>query len=243
MIPRIAISADTLTEATDIINERDASFAPRPIIEALVKEHALPVITPSIPPEFVDHYVDLFDGIIFPGGPDIDPTFYGEEPHPGLGTTYRKRDLAEVELLKAAVNNGKAILGICRGMQLINVGLGGTVYQDIAENPVAQLKHAQLAPGNLPTHHINTVAGSKIRQLAGERAYVNSRHHQSLHVVAPALQVTATADDHVIEAVESVNSDQILAVQWHPENMYKHDQVAQNIFHDLVERTKKVANQ
>jgi putative glutamine amidotransferase len=242
MIPRIAITADTLTEATNVINERDASFAPQPIIDALVKEHALPVIIPSIPPELVSHYLDLFDGIIFTGGKDIDPTFYGEEPHLGLGMTYRQRDLAEIQLLKAAVKNGKAILGICRGMQLINVALGGTIYQDNAENPIAKLKHAQLAPGNLPTHHVNTVAGSRIRKLAGDRAYVNSRHHQSLHAVAPALQVTATADDHVIEAIESVASDQILAVQWHPENMYPHDPVAQNIFHDLVARAQTVIN-
>ena len=243
MIPRIAISADTLTEATSIINERDASFTPRPIIEALVKSHALPVIIPSIPPELVANYVDLFDGIIFAGGEDIDPTFYGEEPHPGLGMTYRKRDLAELQLLKESVKAGKAIMGICRGMQLINVGLGGTVYQDIAENPVAKLKHSQLAPGNLPTHHITTTADSRLRDLAGERAYVNSRHHQTLHAIAPTLKVTATADDQVIEAVESVQGDQILAVQWHPENMYKHDEVAQNIFHDLVHRATKVAQQ
>ncbi|MCI5812575.1 MAG: gamma-glutamyl-gamma-aminobutyrate hydrolase family protein [Limosilactobacillus coleohominis] len=241
MIPRIAISADTFTEATSVINERDASFAPRPIIEALVKSHALPVIIPSIPPELVSNYVDLFDGIIFAGGEDIDPTFYGEEPHPGLGMTYRKRDLAEIQLLKEAVKAGKAIMGICRGMQLINIGLGGTVYQDIAENPVAKIKHSQLAPGNLPTHHVNTVANSRIRDLAGDRAYVNSRHHQTLHNVAPGLKVTATADDQVIEAVESVNSNQILAVQWHPENMYKHDEVAQNLFHDLVQRAGQVA--
>lgn len=242
MLPRIAISADTLTEATDIINERDASFAPRPIIEALIKSHALPVIIPSIPPEMVAGYVNLFDGIIFAGGEDIDPTFYGEEPHPGLGMTYRKRDLAELQLLKESVKAGKAIMGICRGTQLINIGLGGTVYQDMAENPHAKLKHSQLAPGNLPTHHVNTVEGSRIRGLAGKRPYVNSRHHQSLHAIAPGLKVTATADDGVVETVESVNSDQILAVQWHPENMYKHDQVAQNIFHDLVKRATNVMN-
>ena len=241
MIPRIAISADTLTEATNIINERDASFAPRPIIEALIKSHALPIIVPSVPPELAKNYVDQFDGIIFAGGEDIDPTFYGEEPHPGLGMTYRKRDLSELQLLKEAVKSGKAVMGICRGMQLINLGLGGTVYQDMAENPYAELLHSQKAPGNLPTHHVTTVAGSRIQQLAGDRPYVNSRHHQSLNQLAPSLKVTATADDQVIEAVESVDSDQILAVQWHPENMYKHDQVAQNIFHDLVARATKVA--
>lgn len=242
MIPRIAISADTFTEATNIINERDASFAPRPIIEALIKSGALPVIIPSVPPELAKHYVTLFDGIIFAGGEDIDPTFYGEEPHQGLGMTYRKRDLSELSLLNESVKAGKAIMGICRGMQLINIGLGGTVYQDLAENPKAQLKHSQLAPGNLPTHHVNTVAGSRIRTIAGERAYVNSRHHQGLHQIAPGLRVTAAADDGVVEAVESTANNQILAVQWHPENMYKHDQVAQNIFKDIVQRAKQINN-
>ncbi|MGN1279744.1 MAG: gamma-glutamyl-gamma-aminobutyrate hydrolase family protein [Limosilactobacillus sp.] len=236
MRPRIAIPADTLTEATNIINERNAAFAPRPLIEAVVKSGGLPVILPSVAPELASSYLPLFDGVIFAGGADVDPTFFNEEPHQRLGATYRKRDLFEIALVKEACVANKAIMGICRGMQLINIALGGSVYQDLSEDPRQTLKHAQDAPGNLPSHHVTIKEDSRLFQLAGQRPYVNSRHHQALHQIAPDLCVTAVADDQVPEAVESAATDQILAVQWHPENMFKHDPHSQQIFADLISR-------
>ncbi|PMB82998.1 gamma-glutamyl-gamma-aminobutyrate hydrolase [Limosilactobacillus pontis] len=236
MRPRIAIPADTLNEATNIINERNAAFAPRPMIEAIVKSGGLPVILPSVDPALAVEYRDLFDGVIFAGGADVDPAFFNEEPHEALGLTYRKRDLFEIALVKEAVHANKAIMGICRGMQLINIALGGSVYQDLSEDPLKTLKHDQEAPGNLPSHHINVKKDSRIFQLVGKRPYVNSRHHQALHKIAPVLRVTATADDQVPEAVESINNDRILAVQWHPENMFKHYEYSQSLFRDLIKR-------
>ncbi|KRK47793.1 gamma-glutamyl-gamma-aminobutyrate hydrolase family protein [Secundilactobacillus kimchicus] len=241
MRPRIALPADTLAEATNIINERNAAFAPRPAIEAVVKAGGVPVIFPSVDPVDVPDYMDLFDGVAFLGGSDVDPTFYGEEPYEKLGVTYRKRDLFEIELLKQAVASGKAILGICRGMQLINVGLGGTLYQDLSQDPHATLKHDQLAPGNMPSHHISVADDSKIISIVGERPYVNSRHHEAVKDVAPNLRVVARADDQVVEAVESIGSDQIIGVQWHPENMYKHHADSKAIFADFIERSARVA--
>lgn len=240
MKPKIALPADTLAEATNVINERNAAFAPRPAIEAIVKSGGIPVILPSVDPSDVADYLDLFDGVAFLGGFDVDPTFFGEEPHQMLGATYRKRDLFELELLRQSVAAGKAILGICRGLQLINVGLGGTLYQDLSESDKPLLKHSQGAPGNLPSHHINVSENSELAKLVGERAYVNSRHHQITKAVAPSLKVTARADDDVIEGLESKDSDQIIAVQWHPENMYKHDEASREIFENLVSRSQKV---
>ena len=202
----------------------------------MLKSGGVPVIFPSVAPELAASYLDLFDGIIFAGGADVDPTFFNEEPHLKLGPTYLKRDQFEVALLKEAVAADKAIMGICRGMQLINIALGGSVYQDLSEDPRQTLKHSQDAPGNLPSHHINVAPESRLFKLTGRRAYVNSRHHQALHQIAPGLHVTASADDQVPEAVESVSSDQILAVQWHPENMFKHDPSSQNLFADLLQR-------
>lgn len=236
MRPRIALPADTLDEATNIINERNAAFAPRPAVEAIVKTGGLPIILPSIDPEDVADYLPLFDGVAFLGGADVDPTFFGEEPHMRLGKTYRKRDLFEIELLKQAVDANKAILGICRGLQLINVGLGGTLYQDLSEDPLAQLKHSQAAMGNQPSHHVTVVPDSTLATLTGKRPYVNSRHHQAIKDVAPSLRVTASADDQVIEALESKADDQILGVQWHPENMYKHHAESRQIFQNFVDR-------
>ncbi|MEY8442487.1 gamma-glutamyl-gamma-aminobutyrate hydrolase family protein [Lactobacillaceae bacterium 24-114] len=237
MRPRIAIPADTLTEATNIINERNAAFAPRPLIEAVVKSGGIPVIFPSVAPELVPNYLDLFDGIIFAGGSDVDPTFYGEEPHQKLGSTYFKRDQFEVSLVKAALNANKALMGICRGMQVINVALGGTLFQDLSEDPRQTLKHSQDAPGNFPSHHVNVNQESRIFSLIGGRPFVNSRHHQALDQIPNTLKVTAVADDMVPEAIESVDNDRILAVQWHPENMFKHYTYSQALFTDLIHRS------
>lgn len=239
MRPRIAIPADTLTEATNIINERNAAYAPRPLIEAVTKSGGLPVIFPSVDPKLIPDYLAMFDGVVFPGGSDVDPTFYGEEPHQKLGPTYFKRDQFEIALVRASIDAGKAIMGICRGMQVINVALGGTVFQDLSEDPRQTLKHSQDAPGNFPSHHVNAESGSRLFKLVGKRPYVNSRHHQALNKVAAPLRVTARADDQIPEAVESVANDRILAVQWHPENMYKHYQYSQNLFADLINRAKE----
>lgn len=237
--PMIALPADTYTEATSIINLRNAAFAPDPAIKAITKSGGLPIVLPTVAAENAASYVDLFDGLLLLGGFDVDPTFYGQEPHFELGETFRKRDLFEIALLKATIEAGKPIMGICRGLQLINSGLGGTLYQDLSEDPTARLKHHQLAPGNLPTHHVNVHEGSQLQKLVGNRIYINSRHHQSIHEVAPGLKVVARADDGVIEAVESIDSNQILAVQWHPENMFKHTPESQVIFKDLIDRASQ----
>lgn len=241
MKPRIAMPADTFTEATNIINERNAEFAPDPAIQAVTKSGGIPIILPSIDPEDAPSYVDLFDGLLMLGGFDIDPTFFNEEPHYNLGETYRKRDLFEIALLKAAIKAGKPVMGICRGMQVINVALGGTLYQDLSEDPQAKLKHNQQAPGNLPTHHVNIQSDSMLSSLIGERSYVNSRHHQALHQLAPALKTVAKSDDGVIEAVESKMNTQILGVQWHPENMFKHNKESQALFTNFIERSRNVS--
>ena len=239
MRPRIAIPADTLTEATNIINERNAAYAPRPLIEAIVKSGGLPVIFPSVDPELIPNYLNLFDGIIFAGGSDVDPTFYGEEPHQELGSTYFKRDQFEVVLVKAALEADKALMGICRGMQVINVALGGTIFQDLSEDPRQTLKHSQDAPGNFPSHHVNVDQDSRIFNLVGSRPYVNSRHHQALNQIGSGLKVTARADDQIPEAIESVDNDRVLAVQWHPENMFKHYDYSQALFADLIQRAQE----
>ena len=237
MKPRIALPADTFTEATNIINERNAAFAPDPAIQAVTKSGGIPVILPSIKAADASAYLDLFDGLLLLGGFDVDPTFYNEEPYYDLGTTFRKRDLFEIALIKAAVEAGKPVFGICRGLQVLNVALGGTLYQDLSENPQAKLKHSQLAPGNLPSHHINVKNDTLLHSLIQERSYVNSRHHQAIHHLAPGLHVVAQADDGVIEAVESKDSNQILGVQWHPENMFKHNEESQVLFADFIERS------
>jgi putative glutamine amidotransferase len=244
MQPVIAITGDQVPGVSSIINMNNADMAPNEIKNAVQAAGGLPIIlpypeTPADAASIAQHYTELFDGLLLPGGPDVDPTMYGEEPIPECGGAAYMKDVFEIALIKATVAAGKPIFGICRGLQVINVALGGNLYQDLAaQNPECKIRHAQAARGDLPTHHVNATVGSQIAQLVGERAYVNSRHHQAARNIAASLQVTARADDGVVEALETRESDQILAVQWHPENMWRQSKQQAALFTNFVQRAR-----
>ncbi|MFD1433243.1 gamma-glutamyl-gamma-aminobutyrate hydrolase family protein [Lacticaseibacillus yichunensis] len=242
MHPVIAIPADSLTTPSAAINLNQADYSPHMIKNALIACKAVPIVLPfpevddAVTP-LVDHYIGLFDGLLLPGGPDIDPTLYGEEPIPELGAVIYPEDRFEVALVRKAIAAGKPLFAICRGMQVLNVALGGDLYQDlVTEDPDSRIRHAQAASGQYPTHHIKTMADSRLNMLLGDRVYVNSRHHQAIRRVAPSLKVTAVAEDGVVEGVESRDSHQLVGVQWHPENLWETQPSQLDLFADLVAR-------
>lgn len=210
-------------------------------VAAVVKAGGAPVLIPTREPALVTRYLDVIDGLLLPGGPDVAPRFYGEEPLPQLGMTDALLDESELTLVREAVKRGIPIFGICRGIQVINVALGGDLYQDIAtqfEQPV--LQHFQNAAMTQGTHHIAIDAQSRLAAIVqADGLLVNSHHHQSLKTVAPQLKVTATASDDAIEAVESVADDLIVAVQWHPETMFEVDAQMFTLFEDFVKRVER----
>jgi putative glutamine amidotransferase len=164
------------------------------------------------------------DGLVLSGGEDVDPELYGQPRHEHLSTVNRPRDESEIALVHAAREARKPVLAICRGPQLLNVALGGTLIQDIASLVPGALPHEPEGGHdvrNVRTHEVNIRPGSRVAAAIGEtRISVNSLHHQSILVPAPGLRVTATAPDGIIEAVESEDDDWwVLAVQWHPEEM------------------------
>ena len=233
---RIAITADTYPYASEVTNLVKAPFAPRDLVEGIAELGAIPMVLADVPGAKGEDYVDLFDGLIIPGGPDMDPTFFGEEPSWKVGRANYKRDVFELELFNAFYKAGKPIFGICRGCQLINIALGGNVYQDLpSENPACTIRHSQAAEGSYPTHHVEIKEGSALYHILGDRAYVNSRHHQAVKEVGKGLVVTATAPDGVIECVETPDW-QIVAVQWHPENMWRADAGMKQLFADFLDR-------
>ncbi|NVY96653.1 gamma-glutamyl-gamma-aminobutyrate hydrolase family protein [Lactobacillus sp. DCY120] len=244
MRPIIAVTGDSLVDPSPIINLNYADMAPQMIKNALLQVGGTPIIVPfpedpSQIPAVVQSVLPLFSGLVLPGGPDIDPTLYHEEPRPHLGRTTYPKDLFEQALIKATLAAGKPILAICRGLQILNVTLGGSLYQDLAtQGPAEQLQHAQTAPGQYPTHHIQIKAGSTLEQLMGSSAYVNSRHHQAVRQLAPGLKVVAQASDGIVEAVEDQAQQQILALQWHPENMWPQDRQQLAPFQKLVDRAQ-----
>ena len=233
---RIAITADTYPYASDVTNLVRAPFTARGLVDIINELGALPVVLPDVPGAKGEDYIDLFDALIIPGGPDADPTFYGEEPSRHIGSTNYKRDVFEAELFKAFYKAGKPIFGICRGCQFINILMGGSVYQDLAaDNPDSYIRHSQGADGSYPTHHVEVAKGSSLYKSLGATAYVNSRHHQGIKKVGEGLTVTAKAADSVVEAVETADG-QIVAVQWHPENMWQEHAEMRRLFEDFISR-------
>lgn len=244
--PIIAITAESLVKPSPVLSENFADYAPRDVKEAILAAGGIPIILPfpediAQAKEIAEAAVKIFDGLLIPGGPDVDPTLYGEEPIMALGRTAYQRDHYEVALVKAAAAAGKPILGICRGIQLINVAFGGNLYQDlVTQNHQVRLKHSQNSWGSFPTHHVNIAKDSRLFSSLGTRAYVNSRHHQAIKKVADNFKVVAKAPDDVIEAIESEDGN-VLAVQWHPENLWQKDAQELNFFKEFVEQCAEKA--
>ncbi|ALO03741.1 gamma-glutamyl-gamma-aminobutyrate hydrolase family protein [Lactiplantibacillus paraplantarum] len=233
----IGITADVFLEATGVINQKSMDFVPRPAVNAVLAGGGVPVSLPYIPEENINTLLDHLDGVIFTGGPDLDPSFMHCDPIPELGVTNRNRDVFEIALVHAAVAKHIPILGICRGAQIINVALGGTVYQDLkSQFPQNIIKHHQLAPGNQPTHFVSVKHDSQLFKAVGDDVFVNSRHHQAIKDVPQKLRIVACASDGVIEAIENADTS-VQAVQWHPENMWQYDSRQLAIFKDFISRT------
>lgn len=179
--------------------------------------------------------VEMADGAVIAGGPDVSPLLYGEEPHKGLGKTFARRDRFEFGVVRHALGAGKPVLGICRGMQVVNAALGGTLYQDLSEFPGGAGEHAQKGDPSDPFHMVEVVEGTRLREALGERAAVNSRHHEAVKDVAPGLRVAATAPDGVIEAIEGETAP-VFCVQWHPEDLWQADEKEEGLFRLFVSR-------
>jgi len=166
--------------------------------------------------------LDGCEGLVLTGGEDIDPSHYGAEASAALGSVDAVRDRFELALFAAARSAGLPILGICRGIQLINVALGGTLYQDLPSERPGPVDHNPDAARSARTHHVCLARGSRAAHALGvDRLVPNSFHHQAIRDLTPVLVASGWSDDGVIEAVESRADDGwLLAVQWHPEEMH-----------------------
>ena len=166
-----------------------------------------------------EDYVEVLDGLILQGGADIDPTVYGEAPTDVIGPIDAVRDQFELELLRGFAAAGKPVLGVCRGMQLINVAYGGTLYQDLEAAGASKFQHRVPDLYDEHAHEVNFVAGSWLQSVyqGAREARVTSIHHQGVRVLGKDLVVDATSPDGVIEAVRHCEHPFIVGVQWHPE--------------------------
>ena len=183
----------------------------------------------------VDDMVSRLDGLVLSGGADIEPSRYGAEPSPQLGTTEPDRDEWEFALYRAARAAGIPVLAICRGFQLVNVAHGGTLIQDVTLDQGSG--HPQWeVDGHTTTHAMSCRSSSLIARVVGEELQVNSLHHQTVDVVGQGLVVGATAPDGVVESLATLD-DMVLAVQWHPELLEKPDPTFRWLVNAAMERT------
>ena len=192
-------------------------------VRALVAAGCAPVLIPLLDDDERLHAIyERLDGIVFPGGADVAPHEYGEEPIDDLNVVEASRDRTELVLARWAFADDLPVLGICRGQQVLNVALGGSLWQDLRHQGVTPVEHSD-ADGRARTalmHRVRLDPASRLAQLIDETDIaVNSLHHQAVKTIAPQLRVTGKSEDGVIESLESDDRRFLIAVQWHPEEI------------------------
>lgn len=219
-------------------------------MQCLCDAGAVPLLlSPAMATPELTAGVQRLDGLMLAGGNDVDPCYFGEQPIPELGEVNPLRDKLELSLIQAFYAAGKPIFGICRGAQMLNVALGGAVYQDLASQYPGStgskpLAHQQTSLPRYPSHGVDILENSLLYHITGVcRLKVNSMHHQAISKVAPGLTVCARAADGVVEAVEDASRPFVLGVQWHPERMASTDAAARKLFEAFVKAAQAVDTQ
>jgi len=211
-------------------------------VQAVVRAGGLPLLIPHLEDEALLRAVyERLDGLLLPGGEDIHPDHFREAIHEQCGSISPERDATELPLARWAVQEGKPLLGICRGVQVLNVALGGSLYQDIASQCPDAGRHDWYpgVPRNFLAHSAALVDGTHLARILGASALkVNSLHHQSVKDVAPALEVAAVAPDGIVEAVEGRDHPFAIGVQWHPEELAGTDVRSRLLFEAFVRASR-----
>jgi len=236
--PIIGVAPGTLAVDSQMFPGRQRDYVNHVYLRSITDNGGIPLVLPvTTDATAIARYVSLIDGLLLCGGQDVDPLIYGEEPLEKLGGIDPQRDAYEIALIKAVHGANKPILGICRGLQILNACYGGTIYQDLAYMPANQgtIKHLQAQLPAYGMHHVQVAEKSVLADFLGEtKLAVNSFHHQTLHQIAPGFQVVATAPDEVVEAIESTTGGLQLAVQWHPEEMQAVNPVMARLFAKFI---------
>ena len=223
--------------------DTDRFYLSRHYSEAIEAAGGAPVHISLIPDaRYINSVLDSMDGILLPGSDsDVDPLRYGHEPHQALGNVHHIKDETDLLVLAEIERRRLPLLGICFGMQVLNVARGGTLIQDITAQMDGAIKHQQGPPRDRPSHRVKLLEGSLLATLAeADAAVVNSHHHQAIGSLGNNLVATAWTADGVVEALEDPRSDRFVsAVQWHPEMGWKEDKLSQALFtHFVSEATR-----
>jgi putative glutamine amidotransferase len=233
--PLIGIGSDVLLTP----GERDRAFAYTTYIDALRRAGAIPLVIPP-QPENAPELIDSLDAVLLAGGFDCDPAAYGEARHESCETMDVRRQENDLALARIARQRGIPTLGICLGVQVMNVAAGGTLIQDITSQCDTDIEHASI-PEDRARHDVMIESGTHLGDILGDREYnVNSSHHQAIRDVGRGLRVTAHAPDGIVEGIEDAEHPFYLGVQWHPEDMPSEESAAK-LFGAFVEAARAYA--
>jgi putative glutamine amidotransferase len=188
-------------------------------IEAIERMRGAPLLLSPVHTEHsLEHLIGLADGLVLTGGEDVDPSFYGHQPHPELGVVNIARDRMEFAVLKLALERRMPVLAICRGIQLLNVAFGGTLFQHLPAQRAEGVIHEQPAPINERWHAARVAPSSRLAEIFGAtELFINSFHHQGIDHLGKGLRPVVWAEDGLIEGVEAEGHPWVMGVQWHPE--------------------------
>ena len=235
--PLIGIGSDVAQKQ----GERDRAFVYTTYIESLKRAGAVPVLIPPQPENAAD-LAETLDGIVLAGGDDCDPAEYGEEKHPSCEPMDPRRQKNDLGLARLARERGIPTLGICLGVQVMNVAAGGTLIQDIGSAVDTDIDHAS-EPSDRHRHDVHIDSSTKLGSILGDEEFnVNSSHHQAIGRIGDGLRVTAKAPDGIVEGLEDPSHPFYLGVQWHPEDMPGESSAAA-IFGAFVEAARKYARE
>lgn len=243
--PLIGVSANRFAADPEraVFKNMELHYAELNLLDTVYRAGGLPVIIPDLKHEKpFEEFMERIDGLLLAGGADVSPESYGMKEYDKRWPGDKVRDAYEIGLIKRAEKMGRPIFGVCRGLQILNVAMGGTLYQDITEEKPGSLVHRNWDIYEQNVHEVNVDKGSWLDRVYGKtQLRVNTIHHQGIRNIAPSLKAIAHAPDGVIEAVEDKQGRYIRAVQWHPE-WHKLDQQGVDdmevVIKDFVEACK-----
>lgn len=238
--PLIGLTTSVTIDATP-----QRAYVNSAYLTAIQQAGGIPVLLPpQLDEEARAALADRLDGLVLSGGGDVDPARYGEPPHPRTAEVSPARDALEIALVHRALERDTPLLAICRGVQVLNVALGGTLYQDLGDDPGGPIEHTQTDPRPRPTHTVKVATeGTRLGAIVRDAELaVNSFHHQGLRRLGDGLRAVAWAPDGLVEAVELAGDRLVVGVQWHPEDLVGLDTAARSLFAAVVDTARRRAS-